>query len=358
MKEFGLKLIEALKNSLESAAEKLSTAGGSSSDKLMEGLSSLKSNIPDKFSSLQQISEIESVATALDQAHRFKSGLFNLGEKVIGPLLTDLDVYKSILSSLEHFHNHASENPAIKAAMDSLAHVKGYGGAGFHRIADGRHSFLGAFEGVSADLPNIPAIDRILGVTEHLWHDFHSTVGIPIASFASHESFTKFCDALHLSPSIVQDFLSLNSTEVLSSALTIIPVMFRLDEMQAADFAKAAVRVGILTISGGQAEIFGSLFSLAMLGKAFSDVYHEGESYVEIMMEAFKEGGWTTASVVSFGLLPFPVSISVAIVLPLLRAKIEADGIESVLQNSQEYFSAIQSWIQDLDLSSMKQAMG
>jgi hypothetical protein len=122
--------------------------------------------------------------------------------------------------------------------------------------------------------------------------------------------------------------------------------MFRLNEMQALDFAKVASRVGILTAVGGQAEIVSSLFSLAMLGCAFHEVYHDGESPLTILREAAKEGGWTGASVASFALLPLPISISVAIALPILRTRVEANGLTATLSGAQEYFGSVAEWVQ------------
>ena len=354
MKDKAQRLLNQVVEGLGKGKDTVTTQAGQITTAVGIHATAIKNAVTDGVTNLVQL---DAVAASLKQLSELTGGASIYADKILGPLMTSDEAYGALLGQLSKLHNHASENPVIRATIDRLAHTPGYGGAGFHRISDGRHSIQGALEAVAAELPEIPAMERIAGSFSHLWHDFHSAVGIPIISFANHEAFRSFCDGLHLSPGLVQDVLAINSTELLGSALAILPTLFRLDEMQAADFARVAGRMGILTVAGGQAEIIGSLFALAMLGKAFFEAHHEGESVAEVLVQAAKEGGWTAASVASFALLPLPVSVSLAVALPILRAKVEANGLDATLTEAHEYFGSLIQWIQDGGLSRLKGAV-
>lgn len=321
--------------------------------KIGEAVADVKEGLVNRIVELKAFLEGDLISGVKSGIESVGGEVCSVGERVVGAMLTSSEVHRSILEYLGQFHNHAGENPIIRESIDKLGHVAGYGGAAFHRISDGRHSFLGALEAVSRELPEVPMIERITGVYEHLWHDFHSKAGLPLIAFSDHESFIRFCEALHLSPKFLRDFLTVNSTELLASALTIVPVLFRMDKMEAQDFAKVATRVGIYTAAGGHAEAVGSVFALAMLGKSFFEAHHAGESYLQILKEAAKEGGWTAASVTSFILLPLPVSMSVSVALSIIHAKVEKDGLDAVMENSREYFESLGIWVRELNLEGL-----
>ncbi|MFQ5963286.1 MAG: hypothetical protein ACE5KZ_03270 [Candidatus Scalinduaceae bacterium] len=87
------------------------------------------------------------------------------------------------------------------------------------------------------------------------------------------------------------------------------------------DFAKVAGRIGVLTVGSTQFEILSSLFA-SMLGKAFFDTIHEGESITGILKEATIEGGGTGASLATIAILPFPFSIVGAVLLIALNLQV------------------------------------
>ena len=302
---------------------------------------------------LDSLSENEFLESITDSLSDAKSKSHYLMDNLVGPVFADETIYRSFLEKMATFHTHATENPAYQKVIDGLAHTPGYGGGQFHRLVDGRHSLMGAMESLKDEFPNLPMYDRLTASLDHLWADFHSSTGIPVIAFDNMAQFNTFCETLHLPKSFVADFLTTNSTEVISSALTIIPVLFRFDEMQANEFAQVAARVGVYTAGGTQFELLGSLFSLSMLGKAIFDTHHDGESVSSIVVEATKEGGWSAGFLATTAVMPFPFSIAAAILLTGVRARIESDGIEATIESSTEIFSSTFNWIKEDGVSKL-----
>lgn len=306
---------------------------------------------------IETIKNSEMTTNIFKQVDNVRAKVSNISNDLVGSLLSDEGLYRSLVEYFSKVHSHVGESEAIKAVIDGLAHTKGYGGGGFHRLVDGRHSIIGALESLGKECPDMPYLDRISGALGHLWSDFNSVSGIPVLAFDNMDQFREVCKALHLSPAFLKDVLTVNSTELLNSALTIIPVLFHLNEMQAAEFAKVAARIGIYTAAGNQFEILGSLFSLTMLGKAFFDVYHTGESPLHIITEAGKESGWVGASLASVAVLPFPFSIAGPIFLTIVRSRIETEGLDATVEASSEYFKDLYHWIHVDGLERLKDSL-
>lgn len=336
-------------------------------EKLLKHVDELKSQTTTAVETVKGSKFHENVSSLIEKTSETSATVMeavskNLSEtysRTIGAVLSESNIHNAFLETLSQLHSHAQETDAYRAAIDSLAHAKGFGGAAFHRIADGQHSLFGAMDAIRENCPDADFGDRLAGALSHLWSDFHSSIGVPAFSFENMESFNAFCDALHLSPETVQDFLTINSTELLGSALTIIPALFRFNEMQAEEFASLAGRLGILTaFSGGQAEIISGLFALAMLGKAYFMSLHEGESTISIVTAAAKEGGWTGGSLVTVALLPFPFSIAAVFALTRIRSHIETNGLEASAKMVEDYTKEFMEWVKEIDLSSMMKAAG
>ena len=265
--------------------------------------------------------------------------------------------YIKVIEYLDNsFHIH-KENPVITDIIDKLAHAKGFGGGHFHRIADGRHSITGAFESIQDDFPELPILEKISGVFSHLLSDFNSISGIPLYSFNNYESFKSFCDSLSLSPKLVQDLFSVNSTEFIGSALSIIPILFNFNQMESSEFAKVASRLGILTTMGqGQFELISGTFSLILLAKSFSSAKNEGIPYSKIFQDLWIEGSFTAVSLASTQLLPIPVGL----IIPFLIIGLKNNAHEHGLQKSfelfgdhlQEQYKNISTQITKIDINS------
>ncbi len=277
------------------------------------------------------------------------------------PAVLASDVYyEKVLNFLSQTYHVHKENPAVREVMDSLAHVKDYGGASFHRIADGRHSILGAFESVGSELKDIEQFEKIKGVFGHLWADFHSSVGVPLFSFDNYDSFKEFCRSLHLRPDLVLDLFTVNSTELIGSCLTIIPQLFRLDEMESIDFARVASKVGILTAFGqGQFEAVSGVFSLLMLGRSFYLAKLENVSSMELLKESFTEGGFTAASFVMVQATPFPLNFVIPFLIVGIKNKVNEEGFEGAFEHYRSgfdtQFEAIKDRIGDVQFSELSE---
>ena len=293
----------------------------------------------------------------------------NAGEKLdnitgfsLPVLLASEGYYKKVVDYLNETYHIHNENPAIQEVMDSLAHAKGYGGAAFHRIADGRHSITGAWESVSKAYPDMETGEKIKGIFGHLWSDFHSRVGVALFSFDNHESFKEFCDSLHLSPKLVQDLFTVNSTELIGTSLSVIPTLFRLNEMEATDFARVASRLGILTAIGqGQFEAVSGVFSLVMLGKSFYMAKTNGLPVTDIFQDCWVEGGFTAVTLGMTQLLPIPFNLVVPFLIVGLKNSVHEHGLqEGFVQyhdGLQEQMISLKEGIQEIDFDQYKESV-
>lgn len=273
-------------------------------------------------------------------------------EQTLSAMLSEAAIQESLVEFFSNLHTHVQESEPLRGAIDSLAHVQGFGGAAFHRVTDGQHTLAGAMDAIRAACPDSVFAERLGGAFAHLWADFNSATGIPVVAFNGIENFSNFCETLRISPHTVQDFLTINSSELLGSALAVIPALFRFNEMQAAEFAALAGKLGILAAFGGsQAEAISGLFSMAMLGKAYFMSIHDGEAISEILLAAIKEGSWTGGSITLVAITPFPFSIAAVFALTRIRMLAEAHGIEGVRDFVAEYTPDFRSWVSEADLA-------
>lgn len=275
-------------------------------------------------------------------------------------LFSSKEYYLSALEYISSKYHIHSENPAIREVIDGLAHLKGYGGGQFHRIADGRHSIPGAFKAVNENLPDLELSEKIKGTFSHLWSDFHSSKGISLVSFDGLESFDKFCNTLGLNNKLINDLFSVNSSEAIGSALSIIPVIFKMNEMEASDFAKAAGRLGILTAIGeGQFEAVSGIFTLILLGRSFYLSNIEDTSTSKILTDCWVEGGFTAVSLGLTQLLPLPINIVIPLLIVGLKNKVHEhglrDGIEIYNENLLDQLTSIKSSLNNLELSAYRE---
>jgi len=315
------------------------------SDKIMDAgsnLGEIKENIAQKISDLD-LTEL-------------KDRVLSTTSFSLPTLLASEAYYEKVVEYLNQAYHIHKENDAIRAFIDSLSHVKDYGGGQFHRIADGRHSIFGAFESVSDEFKNLEQFEKIKGVFGHLFTDLNSKTGIPLFSFDNYESFKEFCRSVHLKPELVQDLFSVNSTELIGTCLTIIPQIFNLNEMESIDFARLASKLGILTAIGqGQFEAVSGVFSLIMLGKSFYLAKYEGISIRELLNEISFEGGFTAASVLLVGFTPFPLNFIFPFLIVGIKNKVDEEGFKNTFEHYREdfndQFDLIKTTIHEMDFN-------
>lgn len=322
-------------------------------DKIFEKILSAKDSAA-SFGDIKDKVDLEVIEGFKDKVLDYK----NLGSKFVSnnlpEMLQEQTFYRSIIDYLNSNFGHHLESETAHKIIDGVAHSKEVGGAIYHRLTDQRHSIVGAFSSLSEHAPEMSGLEKTKDTFLHLWADIHSVQGLPIFSITK-DNLDQISSTLHLPKSFIADFMTFNSTEILSTTLSVIPTIYNFSEMQSQDFAKAAARLGMLTVGGSQFEALSSVISLSLLGKAFFDASHEGVSNIEILKDIGVEGGFTGLSLGATALLPFPFSLAAPILIVGFKQKVHEVGFEEAYTSYQDtlmdYKDSLIEKLGDIDLS-------
>ncbi len=217
--------------------------------------------------------------------------------------------------------------------IDSVYNSTHIGGSAIHHNLDGAHTFDGVLNILHKHFSNESDFNLILHGFEHLARDLTTPSGIN--PFLSPSSFLDakefFVTQLHISPSLVNDLLNINATELTATVVAIISLLFGLDENKTKRLSELSARFSLVSFfSGNPALLF---LSLVVFGQAAVSFYKEKD------FASFFDG--IMKGTVSTGSFFFAVSLIPGMQFPAIIAGIAASfGANWTYEKTKQFFTS------------------
>jgi hypothetical protein len=171
-----------------------------------------------------------------------------------------------------------------------------------HRIVDGGHTLLGAFNAVCDALPNDTLGQEIRGCFNALASDLASPAGLPIVTLSKEtlKSLTgTLTDALGIPSNWTLDMLTYSAPELLGTSLGVIAATMNWSKTETEEFSRLTAGLGMSTLVSANPLL--CVVTLVMLAKAFVEAKNKDE-YQQAALGLLK-GGLTSGLVLSTGAL-------------------------------------------------------
>ena len=154
-------------------------------------------------------------------------------------------------------------------ALDA-EYLKTHIGGGDHRLFDGGHDVIRAWDKVRQAAPDDSFQQEVLGYVSALWKDVTTVKGLPFTT-VSKENFASWVEALDWIPGVdrkyLYDLCSFDAMEILSTALGAVGVLFALKKEDQKMLAKILGSMSIVSILSAN-PIMG-IFVIGAAGYAF-----------------------------------------------------------------------------------------
>ncbi len=187
-------------------------------------------------------------------------------------------------------------------------------GGGNHRLHDGGHDLLGAWQAVQDASPDDTLVDEIIGAVSALWKDASTEKGLPFVSM-SPESYDAVAEWTvdripFVSRDWLYDILSYDAFEVLASGLGIVSVIFALSSDDIDRLAEVLGSMGVIAVISAN-PILGIA---SIVAAAHAYVKHERQLSGEKMAKGAVVAGVGGAAFALLG-LPFLVELVIAVMV-------------------------------------------
>lgn len=260
-----------------------------------------------------------------------------------------------LASNLNDMLAHLAKGaPTIYDKMMDAQYLETHVGGGLHRLFDGGHTLLGAFE-AAKDAPGEDGlVARAMGMTLGLFRDATTPAGLPFFTWDP-ETYHKVADTLDETFGIPKqwfaDLATYDSAEVLGGLLGSVALVFRWSDGEARDFGEVVGRTGLAAIVSAN-PILG-VVTLVALARAFTEARETG-NYKECL-KGLAEGTAVAAApmavvpvVVALG-GPTGVALAAGMVAGMtasaLAKKVDKDGVGDFVGNFAEDSKKLASYL-------------
>lgn len=200
---------------------------------------------------------------------------------------------------------------AYDKALDATylkTHIGGYN----HRMFDGGHSPLGAFDAARGALPDDTFIQETLGYMSALWKDLSTVKGLPFFTW-DQDAYGNCAEwvTTHVpgaNKAWFYDMCSYDAFELLGAALPVVSVIFALRSEDQAKVAEILGASGFVSIAAANPLAAIAMICVAAYAYAVKRQEFDGGSFV-------KGAGMAGLSFTLFAVLGFPILIEFIIVL-------------------------------------------
>ena len=165
------------------------------------------------------------------------------------PTLTSFISQKELLKWLEKITN--SKTSVYDKALDSN-YLKTHIAGGNHRLFDGGHDLLGAWESATKALDNDSFSQEVIGYVSAIWKDITTVKGIPFITW-SKEIYDNFSDWLvnnipYTNKEWCYDLCSYDVFEIFGATLSTVTALFLLDREDNEKLSEILGSMGIISI--------------------------------------------------------------------------------------------------------------
>ncbi len=191
-------------------------------------------------------------------------------------------------------------------AMDASYNGTHVGG-GDHRLFDGGHDLLGAWQAVAGASPHDSLLQEVSGYMLGLWRDLVTPRGLPLFSMEK-ESFdavsTYVAGVFGISGQWLKDVLTVNVGELLGTAVGTIAVLLNWDKADVDRFASLVGSFGISAIMAANPLL--GLIAVASLARAYQRASH-GADLSAIASGVLRGGSGAGVFILTASLIGGPV---------------------------------------------------
>ena len=177
------------------------------------------------------------------------------------------DQYKPSVSSVSRYFNYIlasdasiqidrylrstfdSASTVYDRSMDYTRQLSGEFG-GDHRLFDGGHGILGAWEAVKSALPDDTKSQEVIGYLSAYWKDLVTPMGMPIMTLDRNnfEHVEKYASYLGIQESWLKDIVSFTASESIGGLLVLISSALQWNEKDEKEFYDFITTIGLTSI--------------------------------------------------------------------------------------------------------------
>ena len=230
---------------------------------------------------------------------------------------------------------------AYDKAMDAYYSATHIGG-GFHRLFDGGHDLIGAWEaaGRAAAANGDIFSERVAGYLAAIWKDVVTPQGLPVNTI-DYDWYSGINDTLreklHVPAGWVADMASFTATETIGAGIAVAAAAFRWNESEIEKFSSLVGSFGVSTIVSANPLL--GIVTIVCTAASVHKVWLENGEVSDLSFGVAKGAAGTGAYMVGYGALialggPATVSILAGVVAGILAHKASEMGRAAVSEVS------------------------
>ncbi len=304
----------------DSVQEAANDAADASTAAVQGVKSSSKSALESTTGTVQDIANtVPDVATAA--AERVKSGSKHSLEVTTSAANALLSTTQGLLASgLSGVVNDLVQGmvkgvPTVyDKAMDARFIETGIGGS-YHRLFDGGHTIIGAFNAVRGASPDDNIVQEALGTVQGLLRDVSTPRGLPLATWDK-ETFDQVAATLdssfHIPKSWFYDLNTFDAAELLGGSVGAVVLIFNWNRADTETFARFVGSMGVSSALSANPLLL--IVTVVALARAFQKAHRTGE-YAEFVDGQLKGGIVSGATLAAVSLVGGPAGMALLVAL-------------------------------------------
>ncbi len=199
-------------------------------------------------------------------------------------------------------------------AMDARFIETGIGGS-YHRLFDGGHTIIGAFNAVRGASPDDNIVQEALGTVQGLLRDVSTPRGLPLATWDK-ETFDQVAATLdssfHIPKSWFYDLNTFDAAELLGGSVGAVVLIFNWNRADTETFARFVGSMGVSSALSANPLLL--IVTVVALARAFQKAHRTGE-YAEFVDGQLKGGIVSGATLAAVSLVGGPAGMALLVAL-------------------------------------------
>ena len=214
-------------------------------------------------------------------------------------------------------------------AMDA-EYIANHIGGGNHRMFDGGHTILGAFESARNASPNDSLLQEAFGTMQGLFRDAVTPKGLPLANWDpdSYNAVAGFLDSkFHIPKDWFYDINSYTAAEVLGATIGVVTVALAWNRADTEAFSKIVGSMGVSAVVSANPLLL--IVTVVALARAFHKARHTGE-YDEFVDGQIKGAVVAGSSLLVFALMGASAPMFVVLISGIAVGILASKATENV----------------------------
>jgi len=190
-------------------------------------------------------------------------------------------------------HAFAGTATGYDKAMDAIYNATHIGGH-WHRLVDGNHDLVGAWQAISNAYPDDPLLQQISGYVAAVWKDMVTPDGIPVVSVSPDtlQAFHKLGESIGVSHTWVNDMLGYTATELTGAITGVVAIILNLHQDDKSRLAALTGSLGVSALVGANPLL--GIITIIALGKTLRNA--RGDTHLHIAKGGLGSAAFLAAS--------------------------------------------------------------